>query len=58
MLCRAGSGGGSEEEWHPISVTPLPVQVVSPTATSSHDFYLRDKFYHLFVPVGGHIYNI
>jgi len=26
---------GEEEEWHPTSVTPLPVQIGSLTATSS-----------------------
>ena len=33
---RTGEGeGGEEEEWHPTSVTPLPVQVGSLTATPS-----------------------
>jgi len=32
---RAGEGeDGEEEEWHPKTVTTLPVQVGSPTATS------------------------
>jgi len=36
-LFRAGEGEGSEEEeWHATSVTQLPVQVDSLTATSMH----------------------
>ena len=45
-LFRAGEGDSGEgEEWHPTSVTPLPVQVGSLTATSSCAQWQRDNLF-------------
>ena len=34
LSAELGNEGGEEEEWHPTSVTPLPVQASSPAAIS------------------------
>lgn len=45
-IFRAGKGeSNKEEKWQLGSVTPLPVQVCSLTATSLHRHWLKDNLY-------------